>query len=84
MIGITGATPMTIFELVKLALDELYAEGTEEDGSGLDKQIKKQMTYLSDSYRRLDQASRRPVSAPQGRATRWRLRRRHAYAYSLR
>jgi Putative SAM-dependent methyltransferase len=53
---------MTIFELVKLALDELYAEGTDEYGSGLDKQIKKQMAYLTDKYRNLDQASQRPVS----------------------
>jgi len=53
---------MTIFELVKLALDELYEETREEFGARSDTEIKNKISYLSDSYNRLGQASREPVN----------------------
>ncbi len=52
---------MTIFELVKLALDELYEEAKEEFGAQADAEIKNKMSYLSDNYNRLGQPSRQPV-----------------------
>ena len=52
---------MTIFELVKLALDELYEEGNEEYGTELDSTIKSRMTYLTNSYRDLNASDRKPV-----------------------
>ena len=48
---------MTIFELVKLALDELYIEGTEEHGAEITRQVK----YLADSYRKLGSEDRDPI-----------------------
>ncbi len=53
---------MTIFELVKLALDELYEEAKEEFGAQSDAEIKNKLSYLSDSYNRLGQASRKVVN----------------------
>jgi hypothetical protein len=53
---------MTIFELVKLALDELYEEGKDEYGAKLDGEIKKRMSYLTDSYQQLSQSTRQPVN----------------------
>ena len=53
---------MTIFELVKLALDELYEETEEEFGARADAEIKNKMLYLSNSYNSLGQASRKPVN----------------------
>ncbi len=44
---------MTIFELVKLALDELYAEGTKEYGDKLDETIMQKMANLTTSYNQL-------------------------------
>ncbi len=53
---------MTLFELVKIALDEMYAEGKAQLGSKVDARIKEQMAYLSDSYGKLNQADREKVS----------------------
>jgi hypothetical protein len=53
---------MTIFELVKLALDELYEEGLGEHGSKLDEIIKKRMGYLSKSYASLTEEDRSAIS----------------------
>lgn len=53
---------MTIFELVKIALDELYKEGLKVHGANLDAMIKKQITYLSLSYGQLNQLDRKPVN----------------------
>lgn len=52
---------MTIFELVKIALDELYKEGLKVHGANLDAKIKKQIEYLSLSYGQLNQPDRKPV-----------------------
>jgi hypothetical protein len=52
---------MTIFELVKIALDELYAEGKQHYGATLDAQIRKRMNYLQASYGQLNSADRSPV-----------------------
>lgn len=52
---------MTIFELVKIALDELYAEGKHVYGEKLDVEIKKQMDYLATSYGSLNKSNREPV-----------------------
>lgn len=52
---------MTIFELVKIALDELYVEGKREYGKKLDETIRKRMEYLSDSYAKLSDEKRQPV-----------------------
>ncbi len=40
---------MTIFELGKIALDELYQQGEQESGSELDERIQTQMQYLTQS-----------------------------------
>ena len=53
---------MSIFELVKIALDELYVEGKKLYGEDLDERIKQKMAYLSDSYRELSEKARKPVS----------------------
>jgi hypothetical protein len=52
---------MTIFELVKLALDELYAEAEQTYGSKVDETIQKRIAYLSASYGRLATTDRKPV-----------------------
>lgn len=52
---------MTLFELVKLALDELYAEGVKVYGAALDAEIKKRMAYLSSAYSSLNNMSRQPI-----------------------
>ena len=38
---------LTIFRLVKLALDELYAEGTKKYGDKLDETIRQKMSILT-------------------------------------
>jgi len=53
---------MTVFELVKLALDELYGEAEEEYAAAADAEIKTRMTYLTGSYNQLDKATRQPVN----------------------
>ena len=52
---------MTIFELVKLALDELYEEGIQEYAGKLDATIKTRMTYLTGSYETLLSGNRKPI-----------------------
>lgn len=52
---------MTIFELVKIALDELYAEAVSEYGKSTDEEIKKRIAYLSTSYGKLENVERKPV-----------------------
>ena len=53
---------MTIFELVKIALDELYEEGQKQYESSLDKKIKERMGYLTESYGQLTDPNREPVN----------------------
>lgn len=53
---------MTIFELVKIALDELYSAAKLEHGLKVDKQIAAQLSYLSRSYGDLLSASRKPIN----------------------
>lgn len=53
---------MTLFELVKVALDELYAEGQAEHGTALDTKIKTQVEYLSKSYKGLITSNRQPIN----------------------
>jgi hypothetical protein len=52
---------MTIFELVKLALDDLYAEAALTYGAKVDDQIRARIAYLSSSYGDLTNAGRKPV-----------------------
>lgn len=52
---------MTIFQLVKIVLDTLYAEAVEAFGDKADARIKEQMDYLSDSYGKLTSPDRKPV-----------------------
>src|SRR5436853_461751 len=52
---------MTIFELIKIALDELYAQGKKQYAKSLDEEIKKRMEYLSKSYAKLNNETRDPV-----------------------
>jgi hypothetical protein len=53
---------MTIFQLVKIALDALYKEAIESHGGDADKAIAAQIDYLSKSYGQLNQAGRQPVN----------------------
>src|SRR5687768_12886957 len=53
---------MTIFELVKLALDELYAEAKQHYGSKADDQIRQRIKYLTDNYGMLSTSDRKPVN----------------------
>lgn len=52
---------MTIFELVKIALDELYEEGLAEHGPKLDQVIKDRMSYLSSQYKELEDQGRKRI-----------------------
>ncbi|MFC6183653.1 hypothetical protein [Pseudoxanthomonas japonensis] len=52
---------MTIFQLVKIVLDTLYAEAVDAFGKDADTQIKEQMAYLTTSYGKLTSADRKPV-----------------------
>lgn len=52
---------MTIFELVKIALDELYIEGQRRHGHALDAEIGTRIDYLSETYRHLNHSDRNPV-----------------------
>jgi len=47
---------------VKLALDELYAEGLKQYGNALDAEIKKQINYLAKSYSELGRQEREPIN----------------------
>jgi hypothetical protein len=53
---------MTIFELVKIALDQLYADGSAEHGDKLDKKIVASLKYLTESYGSLQDKNRKPVN----------------------
>jgi hypothetical protein len=52
---------VTIFELVKLTLDELYEEGKVEYGKKLDDVIIERIGYLAESYKDLGLEERDPV-----------------------
>lgn len=52
---------MTIFKLIKIALDELYAETEAAHGDETDAKIKECIAYLRKSYRRLSNEDRPPV-----------------------
>ena len=52
---------MTIFELVKIALDELYKEAFVEYGANTDIEIQKKLDYLSASYQNLTDPNRKAV-----------------------
>lgn len=52
---------MTLFQLVKIVLDHLYAEGAELYGSKLDGKITQNLEYLSESYKKLTDPARKPV-----------------------
>lgn len=56
-----GAGRMTIFELVKIALDELYHDALAEYGEETDKVIIDRLNYLSDSYKGLTDDKRKPI-----------------------
>jgi hypothetical protein len=53
---------LTLFELIKITLDELYAQGLAEHGDMLDTQVTSKMKYLTDSYRKLTSADRVALS----------------------
>ena len=53
---------MTSFELVKIALDSLYAEATATYANGADAAIAAQIGYLSKSYTGLNDPNRQPVN----------------------
>ena len=53
---------MTIFQLVKIALDTLYAEAVSVYGKSVDAKITEQMGYLSKSYTELNQTGHKPVN----------------------
>lgn len=53
---------MTIFELVKIALDELYKEGTALHGTSVDAKIQKEIEVLSASYVQLRNSDRKPIN----------------------
>lgn len=52
---------MTIFELVKLVLDDLYREAEAEHGAKVDEVIIEKIAYLSKCYENLNCAKRQPV-----------------------
>lgn len=52
---------MTIFELVKIALDELYKDAQAEYGKDVDKIISERLDYLSDAYKGLIKDDHEPI-----------------------
>jgi len=52
---------MTLFELVKITLDELYKRAELQYQAQTDAEIKRRFTYLSDSYTRLSDPNRVPI-----------------------
>lgn len=52
---------MTLFQLVKIALDELYAEAQRAYGKDADERIKAQFGYLTGSYNELTRNDRKSV-----------------------
>jgi hypothetical protein len=53
---------MTIFQLVKIALNMLYTEAVSTYGTSADAKITEQIKYLSKSYNVLNQVDRSPVN----------------------
>ena len=53
---------MTLFKLVKIALDELYREAVECYGPNTDVQIKAKISYLAESYNQLTSTVRTPIN----------------------
>ena len=53
---------MTIFELVKVALDELYQDCLSVYGDGADRKIIESMSYLTNVYRNLNDEGRESVN----------------------
>lgn len=53
---------MTIFELVRIALDDLYEEGRDEHGDELDGIVIQRLNYLSRNYAQLTNPNREPVN----------------------
>jgi hypothetical protein len=52
---------LTIFELVKLALDELYQEASDEYGDEVDDRVNNRIDYLSKNYGKLNSKDRLQV-----------------------
>ena len=54
---------MTLFETIRITLDQLYQQGVDEYGSAaaFDGEVKKRMSYLSKSYGNLDNSDRMPI-----------------------
>lgn len=52
---------MTIFELVKIALDRLYAEGKTQYGNTLDTVIDQRISALAQAYQRLNTSHHSPI-----------------------
>lgn len=52
---------MTLFQLVRITLDQLYLEAQEAYGADADKKIKERLAYLSKSYTKLTDPDRDPV-----------------------
>lgn len=52
---------MTLFELVRAALDQLYVEAVEEYNGLADTNIKDRLNYLSTSYKGLTEDHREPI-----------------------
>ncbi|RTL24905.1 MAG: hypothetical protein EKK52_00140 [Burkholderiales bacterium] len=52
---------MTLFELVKITLDELYKNAQQVHGTNTDAEIKNRFNYLRASYTKLSDASRTPI-----------------------
>jgi hypothetical protein len=57
-----SAEGMTIFELVKIALDELYAEAVNHYGSETDIQITRQIACLQNTLRNLNKGEPNPTT----------------------
>lgn len=55
-------TPLTIFELVKIALDELYEDASKQYGAETDAVIVEKLKYLSESYKDLSDDEREPIN----------------------
>lgn len=53
---------MTLFELVKITLDELYKRAEIQYGAETDAEIIKRFTYLSESYKKLSNSNRTPIN----------------------
>jgi hypothetical protein len=61
-LAVAEGAKMTIFELVKIALDQLYADARKAHGKKTDDKIKESLAYLSKSYSDLDASDRKPIN----------------------